>query len=268
MLRSLRDLEGYKVAGTDGAIGSVKNFLLDDERWIVRYLVVQTGSFFDERPVLITPISFREVDWSTHRIHLSLTVDKIKASPGIDMDPSVSRQHERAYHRYFGYPYYWGYTGVWGMGYFPSQLARRKWDPPPEAHPSDHGPGDAHLRSAHELRGYDVRASDGAIGDVVDFLVDDEDWQVQYLVVDTSRWWHGKKVIVSPHWARRLSWEGKSVYLDLTRQAIEDSPTWDPASTVGRDYEERLFDHYGRPPYWAAAEPPEEVTQPYEGRAG
>jgi hypothetical protein len=46
MLRSLKDLERYVVSATDGDIGSVVNFLLDDERWVVRYLVVETGDFF------------------------------------------------------------------------------------------------------------------------------------------------------------------------------------------------------------------------------
>jgi len=73
MLRSLKDLEGYAVNATDGDIGHVADFLLDDERWIVRYLVVETGGFFSGRRVLITPISFRQVDWSTRSFHLALT---------------------------------------------------------------------------------------------------------------------------------------------------------------------------------------------------
>ena len=40
MLRSLKELEHYAVSATDGDIGHVADFLLDDERWIVRYLVV------------------------------------------------------------------------------------------------------------------------------------------------------------------------------------------------------------------------------------
>src|ERR1039458_3522420 len=116
MLRSLKDLERYTVSATDGDIGTVVNFLLDDERWIVRYLVVETGGFFGGRQVLISPISFREVDWSTHRFHLALTIDKVKNSPSVDTDKPVSRQNERDYFGYYGYPYYWGDSGLWGMG--------------------------------------------------------------------------------------------------------------------------------------------------------
>src|SRR3989339_1019822 len=104
MLRSLKDLERYTVRATDGDIGSVVNFLLDDERWIVRYLVVQAGGslFLNGRMVLISPISFRQADWSTQYFHLALTMDKVKNSPSIDVDEPVSRQHERIYYRYYG----------------------------------------------------------------------------------------------------------------------------------------------------------------------
>ena len=56
MLRSLDKLEHYKVRATDGDLGSVANFLIDDKHWTVRYLVVQTGGFFGGRRVLVSPI--------------------------------------------------------------------------------------------------------------------------------------------------------------------------------------------------------------------
>ena len=107
MLRILKDLERYKVSAADGDLGIVDNFFLGDERRIVRYLVVETGGFFNRRRVLISPISFRQAEWSSHRFHLALTADKVKNSPSIDVDKPVSRRNEQDYHRYYGYPYYW-----------------------------------------------------------------------------------------------------------------------------------------------------------------
>ncbi len=153
MLRSLKDLEGYTVSATDGDIGRVVDFLLDDERWIVRYLVVETGGFFDGRRVLISPISFRKAEWSTRRFHLALTRDKVKNSPSVDVDKPVSRQHELDYFGYYGYPRYWGYSGLWGMGAYPGLLAAGRSER--ERLPSiPRLSGDVHLRSAKEVRGY------------------------------------------------------------------------------------------------------------------
>jgi sporulation protein YlmC with PRC-barrel domain len=246
MLRSLRDLERYTVTATDGDVGTVVNFLLDDERWIVRYLVVEPGLFHDGRRVLISPVFFRQAEWATHCFHLALTKDKIWKSPSVDVNKPVSRQHERDYFRHYGYPYYWGYSGLWGMGNYPGLLA--PWDEPP-ADRKDVS-GDVHLRSAKEVVGYDIHGSDGAIGSVVDFVVDDETWRIQYLVIDTSHWWFGKRVLVAPEWASRVSWQERKVYVDLSRQAIKDSPAWHPEATINREYEERLYDYYGRPAYW------------------
>jgi hypothetical protein len=241
------------VSATDGDIGSVADFLLDDEHWAIRYLVADTDGFFDGRRVLISPISLRQPDWSTRRLHVALTRDKVKNSPGIDKDEPVSRRHERKYNRYYGYPYYWGYSGLWGMGAYPGLLAAGGWhdaadDPIDET-------GDVHLRSASEVRGYHIQGSDAAIGHVEDFIVDDETWQVRYLVIDTSNWWFGKKVLVAPHWASRISWEERKVYVDLSRQTIKNSPEWNASAAVNREYEARLYDYHGRPVYWGGIDP-------------
>jgi hypothetical protein len=255
MLRSLEDLARYRVSATDGDIGSVADFLLDDERWTIRYLVAETGDFFDERRVLISPISFRQAEWLTHRFHLALTMDKIKNSPSVDVDKPVSRQHERDYFRYYGYRHYWGDAGPWGMGEDPSLLAASTWNERPAEH-CDEQTGDVHLRSARELRGYHIQGSDEAIGHVEDFIVDDESWGIRYLVIDTSNWWLGKKVLVAPHWASRISWEESKVYVDLSRQAIKDSPERNASAAINREYEARLYDYYGRPVYWAGSDGP------------
>ena len=251
MLRSLKDLERYKLSATDGDIGSVADFLMDDRRWVVRYLVAKTGAFFDERDVLLSPISFRRADAATQLFHVALTMDKIKHGPSVDAHQPVSRQYEREYYRYYGYPTYWGYSGLWGLGSYPSELAQGSWEPSAKAH----DPADAHLRSARELRGYHVEGSDADVGHVADFIIDDETWAIRYLVLDTSNWLFGKKVLVAPHWATGVSWDERKVHITMTRAQIESSPPWDPEAAVNREYETRLYDYYGRPVYWNNDDP-------------
>jgi len=251
MLRSLKNLETYGVSATDGAIGSVANFLFDDKSWVVRYLVVETGSFFDRRRVLISPISFLEVDWAARRFLVSLSVDKVKNSPSVDVDKPVSRQHEQDYYRYYGYPFYWGYAGLWGEGIYPGSLATveaTKLDPTPSRW------ADVHLRSVNELVEYEVHGSDAAVGRVEDFIVDDESYAIRYLVVNISQSWLPKSVLVSPDWATSVSWEDSKISVDISRQAILDSPIWDAHAPIYREYETQLHDHYGRPVYWARSD--------------
>ena len=254
MLRSLKDLERYAVTATDGDVGSVVDLLLDDERWVVRYLVADAGNWLGGRQVLISPISFREVDWSTHRFHLALTKDKIKSAPYVDVHLPVSRQHERDLHSYYGYPFYWGFSGYWGLGSAPGQLAAQRSTEPPIEQASESS-GDVHLRSAREVRGYHIQGSDASIGHLHDFIVDDETWAIRYLVIDTSNWWIGKKVLIAPHWVTHVRWVESKVHVDLSREVIKNSPEWKETEGVNREYEARLYDYYGRPTYWASSAP-------------
>jgi len=249
MLRSLKDLENYKVSATDGDIGSVANFLIDDLRWAVRYLVVDTGGFLGGREVLVTPIAFREVDYPENRFRLSLTIDKIKSSPSVNLDLPVSRQYEAEYNGYYAYPYYWGYGGLWGNGRTPRGMASAASDAPRDR-PGE-PPNDAHLRGAKEITGYHLEATDAPIGHVRDFLVDDETWEIRYMVVATANWWPGKSLLIAPAWATRVSWLDRKVYLGMTREAIRTSPEWNPTRQVAATYEEQLYRHYAGIPGWA-----------------
>jgi hypothetical protein len=106
------------------------------------------------------------------------------------------------------------------------------------------------------MRGYHIEGTDAAIGHVDDFIIDDETWAVRYLVIDTRNWWLDKKVLVAPHWTSRISWAEKKVFVDLSRQAIKNSPEWNPTAPINREYEARLYDYYGRPVYWDSVHGP------------
>jgi hypothetical protein len=101
------------------------------------------------------------------------------------------------------------------------------------------------------VRGYDIQGTDEAIGHVEDFIVDDETWEVRYLVIDTSNWWFGKKVLVAPQWASRISWEKKVVYVEMSRDSIKNSPAYDPSLVINREYETLLYAYFGRVVYWS-----------------
>ena len=245
MLRSLRDLERYSVHATDGDIGTVVDFFLDDERWGVRYLVVETGGLVLQRRVLITPASFRQVDWAARRFNLALTRTAIESSPKVDTERPVSRQHESQYYDYYGVAPYWSSFGYWNRESYPS--VTREGEGGDDRLPSNI---EMHLRSLNEVKGYRIQGTDDTIGHIDDVIVDDQTWQIRYLVVDTSNWWMGKKVLVAPHWATAVSWAERKVHMGLTRQAIKASPEWHPGAPINRSYEAHLYDYYGRPVYW------------------
>jgi hypothetical protein len=106
---------------------------------------------------------------------------------------------------------------------------------------------DVHLRSASAVRGYHVQGSDAGVGHIDDFLVDDVSWALRYLVLDTSNWWFGKKLLIDPKWVHAFSWEERSLSLDLTRAQIQKSPPWQHRLPLDRAYELQLYEAFGRP---------------------
>lgn len=247
MLRSLKDIEGYKVGATDGDIGHVKGFYFDDHHWTIRYLQVDTSGFW-EAPnlVLISPAAFRQVEWATRRFHLAMSCDKVKRSPSFPMEGSPTRSYELDYYRYFNWPHYWGRSSAWGDWKTPQLMAAGA-----SSHPSQEGGVDnANLRKVGDVVGCRIEGTDDELGKVEDFIVDDSTWAVRYVVVDTGNWWSGKSVILASHWIERIEEKQGQVFVNMTRETIRNSPEWKPDQPVNREYEARLFDYYGRPTYW------------------
>jgi hypothetical protein len=266
MLRVLSELEGYAIRASDGDIGHVTDFLFDDEAWVVRYLVVDTGTWLSSRKVLISPISIGEPTWTNRMLPVSITKEQVKNSPDIDTDRPVSRQYESGYFGYYGYyPYYWGASGLWAASNYPGTLllgpggASADVEPQPVAadrarvayEVDQHRNDDAHLRSVNAVMHYYIEATDGGIGHVRGLLLDEETWAIRYLIVDTSNWWLAHQVLIAPSWIDGISWTERTVSINLTREAIKGAPTYNPAVTLDRTEESRLHDHYRRAGYWA-----------------
>ena len=261
MLRNLEDLRGTTLRATDGEIGGVKDFYFDDQRWVVRYLVAETGGWLSSRPVLISPMSLATEGHEDSVIALTISRSQVEHSPPIDTDRPVSRQHELDYLGYYGYPNYWDSVGLWGAGaMMPGLVAPDAGmtpavggvDDPVMARAADarHARDDPHLRSCDEVVGYDVKASDGEIGHVKGFVVDDASWALRYLIVDTSRWLFGHLVLISPQWIESVSWEDRQVAVSMAGETIRSAPAWDGATLPDRDSETALYQHYQRSGYW------------------
>ena len=266
MLRNVKDLRGYAILATDGAIGEVDDLYFDDDRWAIRYLVVDTGSWLPARKVLISPVAIGRPDWMAQQLPVSLTKAQVERSPDIDTRRPVSRQHETEYLGYYGYPPYWGGAGLWGMGAYPGSLTTEgRFDEAIKARDTSaaHTPDDCHLRSCRAVTGYHIHATDGEIGHVKDLLVDDRTWAIRYLIVDTSNWWGGHDVLVAPQWIEAVSWRDAKVSVDLTRQAVKDAPPYDSAAQLDREQEQAMHEHYGRPAYWTT-EASQDVPAPSE----
>jgi hypothetical protein len=249
-LNNTNDLHGFSIRALDGEIGTVEQFYFDEDAWAIRYIVVAAGEWLDGRLVLISPISIvGQPDWQAKRIDVSLTKMQLENSPFVDTLRPISRRLEIAYLSYYGYRYYWGGSDLWGDVPYPADLAGRAVSVI-ETPRAIFNPADCHLRSTQDVLGYGVEAPDGEVGHVDGFVIDDKTWVIRYIAVATRNWWPGKKVLVSPAWVDRMSWENQKIDIEFSRETIRSGPEYTETAPVNREYENRLYLHYGRRPYW------------------
>ncbi|MEW6519094.1 MAG: PRC-barrel domain-containing protein [Thermodesulfobacteriota bacterium] len=235
--RPFADLKKFHIEARDGKIGRPADFYFDDRHWVVRYLVVRTGSWLFGREVLITPAMLGGLDDRKKTLRVDLTREQVEKSPPLETARPVSRYYEEQYFRYYSWQPYW------------------KSDPllmpeaPPLFYPVPEEPAggqvpDIHLRSSNAVSGYTLLAVDGEIGQVKDFIVGDEEWRIRYLEVVIGNWLTGKKMVVSPTWITDVNWLRREVSVKLTRESIKSAPEYDPAQLISRDFELQVFKHY------------------------
>ncbi|MCC7496137.1 MAG: PRC-barrel domain-containing protein [Bryobacterales bacterium] len=248
MLRSAKELLGYTLRASDGQIGSVQDLYFDDRAWTIRYIMAGTGGGLFRRRVLISPLSTRPIDARERCLPVTLSRAQVRESPEIGTAVTVLRQQEEALAQYYGWPPYW----------MDGPAASRMTAAAASGGPAQASPGEpvaavepsSHLRMIGELLRYRVHSGGDEIGHVLDFIIDDQDWHIRYMALDTGKWLPRRKVLVARDWIRNVSWADQVVTVDVSRDQILRSPVYNSAEALNREYETRLYNYYGRPKYW------------------
>ncbi len=107
-LRSSVAVAGYDIQATDESIGHVKDFIVDDLSWAIRYLVVDTRNWWPGgRKVLIATHWIDHIDWATRTVSVKLTREQVRNSKPYDETRHVDRDYETLLHDSYGRPGYW-----------------------------------------------------------------------------------------------------------------------------------------------------------------
>lgn len=218
-LRNTEDLFGTKIAALDGDIGDIRDFYFDDNIWVIRYAVADTGSWLTGRQVLLSPHAFGKLDEGEKTLHINLHKQQIHDCPPIEAHRPVSRQYEADYYRYYGWPAYWAGDAMWGIGSYPVVV------PPAPGEIAEqrvyYHRDDKHLQSAREVTGYPIQAADGEIGHVKGLLVDDRSWAIRALAVESGHWYAGKEIRIATDKVNWVSYAESKVHVNLARADIE-----------------------------------------------
>jgi sporulation protein YlmC with PRC-barrel domain len=244
MKLSVKNITGNSIETTDGMEGKIRDFLFDEDNWVIRYIDADFGSFFKDKRVLLPIGVITEHVWDSKLFLLNITRENIDNSPKPDDIPTVSREYEKKVMKHYGYAAYWdsGYIPPSHPGlYYP---ARPLKIPAKRIREEDL---DTKLRSFKEVKGYHILATDGKLGHVEDVIVDDHDWQMVYLIIDTSNWrpW-SKKVILLVNWLENISYASREVSVNVDADIIKNAPEFDVNKPVEEAFERALLDYYKR----------------------
>jgi uncharacterized protein YrrD len=198
MLRKLKNLKGFTVHGRSEDLGKAKDFYFDQHYFVMRYLVIETGSWLQHEKTLISTESFEEINYQNQEI--------IVASPHPADGPAIQAG---------------------------SIIREKLFDfekLTDEEKQAEEDEVESNLRSFNEIRGYHIQAEDKEFGHLEDLFVDEENWAIRYLLIDTRK-----------------------LYVSKTKEEIKNAPEYKEEKSdrlVHRDYEEKLYDHYNEIKYW------------------
>lgn len=256
MLCSIKELDGFEIIARDGAIRHVCEAYFDDERWVIRHVVVDTGCWLSGRDVLISPHAVEQFDRDQRRLSVNLSRQQVEDAPGIETDKPISRQQEIPYYDYYGYPYYWGGMNLWGLAAYPMAGAALAATPFNDGMPggaaemaaAERAAADPHLRSSSEVIGYHIEATDGNIGHIDDFLFDERSWAIRYAVADSHNWCHNwlpnRLGLIPPQTIESIDGSEGKVHVALTREAVKSSPPYDRSTRLSDQEDQQVQRHY------------------------
>lgn len=242
MKRSLKNLKDYSIETIDGKKGKIKDFLFDESRWIIRYIDADFGTLLKEKRILIPRVFLGEPDWENKNFQIKLKSEDINNCPDIDDNKPVSRLYEEQLHLHYATDYYWTYPQTMPMGHVDVFPVRPLNIPQPQMEEKE---VETNLRSFREIKDYEISATDDKLGHVEDLILDDIDWQLVYLIVDTSNWkpW-SKKVMISLNWIENISYTNMKVDVGIHAETIKDAPELKQEHPIETAYEKALFDYY------------------------
>jgi uncharacterized protein YrrD len=259
MLKSVKQIQGFTLKSNDGEIGKVVNFLFDDQDWIVRHLVVETGNWLFQKKVLISPVAINEVLLGKREIVVSLSKSQIEASPDVDTEKPVSRIMEAQIYDHYQWPYYWGASSAWGMTTFQGVMGGPITFSQPgtsleselqkEAAPAILE-DELHLRSSREVLGYHVKGPENSYGHVSDFVLEMKNWAIRYLVVDLHRVFSRHPVLLPRECVDGIRWSDQQFCVNRSEEDLARAPKFRPKEPITRKFEERTFEYFGRSGYW------------------
>ncbi len=239
MKRSLEKLLGFTLETKDDTKGKVRDFLFDEERWIIRYLESDQGKIIMNKKILIPRLLLDEPEWEKEQFKVHLTKEELKKCPSTKENEPVSRKYEEELGKHLQLSNYWAVA--------PPITATAAYPPRPILVPDEQVKEEdinTSLRSFDEIKGYKVHASDGHYGEVTDIIIDDEDWQIIYFIIEPKDDDKKRKIMLPIANIKKISYTDQEITANLNSTGLKRVPEYNPVKPIEINFEKEIADFF------------------------
>ena len=222
MYLKFTDVQNFSIkTWNQDIVGHLDSLYFDNLTWNVRYLVVNTILFSENRSVLISPVAVDMLKPQERMVVVNLKTDQIENSPNVDYKPPLSRQKETELAEYYEWPPYWREIAE-RMPNVAEELAdSREQEMEKSEKKSERAP---HIRDADEIIGYTLKAPDGRVGTIDDFIFDSDTWHISFAIVDTSPILPGHHVMLPPTSLPKIDSANGAVLTEMSEDNVKKAP--------------------------------------------
>lgn len=212
MLLTVSAIINYEIEARDGQSGTLNDILCENGKWRPRWLVIDSGTILPQKLTVLPFNLLKSIDREFGKAYVEATSEAIKNAPL----------------------------------YFSKDTAARPNKSGKEVGVDDEtGADTGSLLSLNTMIGFTIETNDGAIGTIFDFLLNDSDWNIRYIIVDTGTWLPGQKVLIAPNFVSLISNDKKLMQLTISREKVKHAPAYNPSITLDGNYDEKFLTYYG-----------------------
>ncbi len=102
-LRSLRELAGYRIEALDGDIGHIGDLVIDDQRWAIPFVVIDTRNWWPGTHVMVPSGEILGMSRADRIVFVSLSRQVIQGSPEFDPAIAISAEYRSRLDAYYSH---------------------------------------------------------------------------------------------------------------------------------------------------------------------
>jgi hypothetical protein len=237
MLVNINNLINLKVTASNDPVGRVNDFYFSDLDWNISYAEVKP-KLLVLKNILANNMKFGQPNLDHKLLPILISKDKVAQQPTADSVKTLSDQKENHQAAFATWPL--NLSNLNALDISEAQkladiMVRDKKDLKT----------DSHLRSFKEIKGYYIKTPTGSFGHLKSLILETEIWKIKYLLIQKRRLVRpNKKILVSPANVVDIKWEDNSIYIDLSKNIIRESPEYEDIKSISDNFEKKLIRHY------------------------